>query len=274
MIVATSCNGDNANNRNAENEKAEIDKETDDSTNEELHSIFNIKVDIQNPDDRHEKYLVFLLPTGSKSIEKGYKGATQGGYMGPFTTDENDEISIDIRDKWDYEWLIDSEKNTQPGSFEVFITTEEDVLILNPLNDETIIQVEEVDEFSYGVKEKSYTIPIVDKYPDGVVSLPFPEATFVIKLQFAEGVVPKSSYLVAISQAGHTEGSILNGRLDRKFQYWDTPFFAEDQLDNWNGTIIIKDDNKRISYAEYPIEITFTDGKCDQGDVIVITITE
>lgn len=294
ILMTSACSGDTVEKNRDENVNVKDDKDNDEQSNdsneskdnesqndsdesktEKLYPNLNLKLDIQNPDDRHEKYLVFLLPTGTRNTEKGAIGFPRGGYASrPFVTDENDEVSIDISDKRKYEGFIEGEQNKQPGSFEVFITTEEDFYLRNPLNETTIIKVEEVDKFSYGVKEQSYTIPIVDKYPDGVLSLTFPDATFVIKLQFAEGVERRSSYTVGISKAENP--SYVLGRLCRNTQYYDTPFFVEDELDSWSGRIVIYGEgyNDEISYAEYPMDVTFTKGKCEQGDIIVVTVTK
>ena len=65
------------------------------------------------------------------------------------------------------------------------------------------------------------------------------------------------------------------GRLDREFQYWDTPFFSSDSLKDWSGYIVVTDydTNARVNYEGYPKFVEFDEnGKCVEGDVIRILV--
>jgi hypothetical protein len=63
------------------------------------------------------------------------------------------------------------------------------------------------------------------------------------------------------------------GRMARAFQYWDTPFFKDDNLKTWNGYIVVRniDTNAEIEYEGYPKKVEFDDnGKCLEADIIEI----
>lgn len=78
----------------------------------------------------------------------------------------------------------------------MFVVTKEDIYIQNPLNKKTIVEFipNETDEpyldYTYYSKEKEIEVSVTDKYPEGVLSLTFQDAIFVIKLEF-DGEPPK-----------------------------------------------------------------------------------
>lgn len=246
------------------------------------YDTLTIKTEVTNEDAKDDSYLVFLLPVGVKSTKAG--AATQSGFYGPFETDANGEIKVELRNNLDFSYYMTANEK-EPNKLQVIVTTKEDKYLRNPLNKETFVEfIENEDEnthveISHYSKVEKLNVKITDKYPDGVLSLAFPDATFVINLEFEEGYVAEDSYEVSIYKASSTApdgiGMYRLGRIDREFQYWDTPFFATDKLSEWSGTIIVSnyDTNARVSYEGYPKQVTFdSNGKCLQGDIINIKL--
>lgn len=185
----------------------------------------------------------------------------------------------------DLAYYLESKDNKKPGYLEVFVTTKEDKYIRNPLNEKIELKFfkndtdEPYPEIPYYSTISNITVPFTDKYPDGVISLTFQDADFVIKFEFEEGFEPQNSYETFIFWNDPNQPSgigIVNvGRINREFQYWDTPFYKKDNLASKTGTIIVKDfnTNKQINYKEYPKVVSFDkDGNCVQGDIVKITI--
>lgn len=246
-------------------------------TDGEYESL-TIKLNVRNKEAKADSYLVFILNEGTKETEPGK--ATQTSLQ-KIETNSKGEAVISLSYNFNLEsGLKKSEKDRT--KLEIIVTTKEDIYMRNPLNEKTLIEFvknydeETMYEFPYLSVIENKTIDIVDKYPDGVISLSFPDATFVIKLEFEEGFTPLSSYLVSIHKPDPRSkdgiGIVRIGRLDRKFQYWETPFFKTDKLEEWNGYIIIEDtDDKRIIYKDYPKFVEFDkNGKGKNGDVITI----
>lgn len=244
---------------------------------------FTIKTKILNEEDKDDSYLVFLMPVGLRNDTKG--AANQSGFYGPFETDANGEVLIDMTYNQDIATYINKEENEKKGSLEVFITTKEDKYIRNPLNDQTIIDFIEGDtetyfaEYAYYAPFEELEIPFTDKYPDNVLSLTFQDASFVIKFEFEDGFVPTNSYETSIfwndPKMPDGIGIVRVGRINRAFQYWDTPFFKADLLESKTGTIIINHFNtdEKILYEGYPKTVSFDkDGKSTESDIITIKI--
>lgn len=241
-----------------------------------------IRTELTNEESKDESYLVFLMPVGARKTNPG--DANQGGYYGPFETDTNGEVEIDLKYNRDLAYYVESEDNKKPNYLEVFITTKEDKYIRNPLNKKMEIKFikdtsAEYPEVPYFSSVEEIKIPFTDKYPDGVLSLTFQDASFVIKFAFEDNFKPTNSYETMIfwNDPAMPDGiGIVNvGRINREFQYWDTPFFKTDNLASKTGTIIVRDFNtsSRINYLEYPKVVSFDkDGKCIEGDIITITI--
>jgi hypothetical protein len=237
---------------------------------------FTIKTEITNEAEKDNKYLVYLMPVGVLNTDPGY--ANQSGYYGPLETDANGEVEIDLSYNRDIAWYLNSDENDKPGYLEVYITTVEDIYIRNPLNKKQEIKFikdnsgEPYPEYEYYSSVEEVTVPFTDKYPDKVLSLTFQDATFVIKFEFEDGFEPTNSYVAGLNWTGTMYNT---SRINRKFQYWDLPFFQSDKLENRVGTIQVKhfDTNEPIAYEGEPKTLTFdADGKCEQGNIITIKI--
>jgi hypothetical protein len=237
---------------------------------------FTIKTEITNASEKDDNYLVYLVPVGLLKTEPGE--ANQSGYYGPFETDENGEVEIDLSYNRDLAWYIESEENKKEETLEVYVTTKEDIYIRNPLNKKQEIKFikndteEPYPEYAYYSSVDEVVVPFTDKYPDNVLSLTFQDATFVIKFEFEDGFEPTNSYTAGIN----VSGTMYNiSRINRKFQYWDLPFFESDNLKNKTGTIYVKhfDTNEVINYEGAPITVTFDEnGKCNLGNIVKIKI--
>ena len=251
-----------------------------DPAKEELFSKFTISLDVNNSDATSEEYYVYLMKPSFKESEPGKQ--TQSGFYGPLLTQDK-QVEIDMEFNFDLNWYIEDAASTNEELY-LYVTTIEDYYLINPLNTPTVVKfIENKDEdtsslYHYGTKNDQLSVSITDKYPDGVISLPFPDATFVIKLEF-ESEPSKKTYEVSIHKpnpdAQDGIGIYRNGRLSREFQYWDTPFFSSDSLKDWSGYIVVTDydTNARVNYEGYPKFVEFDEnGKCVEGDVIRILV--
>jgi|LSQX01.1.fsa_nt_gb hypothetical protein len=253
------------------------------SNDSQLNEKLVIKTKLTNIEAKDDSYLVYLMPVGLLNPEPGY--ANQSGYYGPFETDENGEVEIDLVYNRDLAFYLEKPENKKLNHLEIFISTKEDKYLRNPLNEKTEIEfiknptTEPYPEIPYYSAVSEITVPFIDKYPDGVLSLTFQDADFVIKFEFEDDFTPKNSYETFIfwndPSVPSGIGMINVGRINREFQYWDTPFYKKDNLASKTGTIIVKDfdTNAQINYVGYPKIVSFDkDGKCTSGDIVKITI--
>lgn len=255
------------------------DKTTTNNTKpEEKNDQLVIKTKVTNKEAKGG-YLIYFMHVGERDEEAGE--ANQSAF-GPFETDENGEYVLDLKPNYtkDVASYINSSSNTDKNKLEMFVVTKEDIYIRNPLNEKTIVEFipnEEGEMYidpAYYSKEKEIEVPFIDKYPEGVLSLTFQDATFVIKLEF-NGEPPKKSYEVSIFWNDPTKpngiGIVRVGRISRSFQYWDTPFFKTDNLASKTGTIVINDfdTNKNVDYDGYPKVVSFDKDGNPIGDKIV-----
>lgn len=274
LLLLTACSS-NSNINNLNNDK------------KGKYQSLTIKANITNKNVAEQSYSIYLLTPGAKEIEAGK--ATQGGFYGPFETNDAGEITIDMENDSSIGRFIEGIGSYPPleskkkNCLQVIITTREDIYLRNPLNKETYIEFIKNNETS--TKYESYyystieniTIDATDKYPDGVVAISYPEATFAIKLLF--NTQTNKAYTVSIykpsdaSPDGRSPFRI--GRIARDFNYWETPFYKDDKMEAWGGIIVVEDfeTGKEVSYEGYPKKVTFNKaGKCEQGDIIEIKI--
>lgn len=248
-------------------------------------TTLSIQTELTNPAEKDAFYHVYLLAPGVKKTEPG-KATTGGMKIGPFATDTLGKVNFNLKDSFDLNWFLKGIEG-DVKKLEVYVVTEKDNYLRNPLNKMTTVEfVENKDEktrddYRYTTPFETLKISITDKYPDGVLSLAFPDATFVIRLAFADGLVPKKAYEVSIHKPSKTIadgiGMIRLGRIAGKSEEMGTPFFKTDKLQEWSGTIVVTDfeTNARIMYQGYPKRITFdANGKCTEADIITITLTK
>jgi len=260
--------------------KTAVKEEINSDENISGYQTLKVKLNVKNKEEDKGEYLVFILPEGEKKTEPGK--ATQT-YTQKLQTNSAGELEIPLRFNFNLESSLNKLEIDNPR-LEIIVTTLEDIYMRNPLNEKTYIEFiknydeNTVDEYPFLSVVETKNIDIVDEYPKGVVSLSFPDATFVIKLEFEEGSTHQSSYVVSIYKPNPDSadgiGIFRNGRIDREFQYWETPFFESDNLASWSGYIIVEDDNnQRVMYEDYPKFVSFDEsGKCKDGDIVTIKI--
>lgn len=259
---------------------ANINEEDPDDEKKELLSVFTIDLNVSGDVTEGEEYLVYLMRPGIKETEPGK--ATQGGYFGPFETVSR-KVIIDSDFNWDLDWYIEDATSNNEKLY-VYVSTKEDFYLRNPLNEPVELAfVENKDEetktnIKYGVYNASVKVDVNDVFPEGVLSLTFPDATFVIKLTF-DTPPSESAFEVSIHRPDPNSSDGISmvriGRLARSFQYWDTPFFKDDNMKAWSGYIVVRDFNTNavIPYEGYPKKVEFDDnGKCIENDIIEIKI--
>lgn len=255
------------------------EKDPDDEK-KELLSVFTIDLNVSGDVSDGEEYLVYIMRPGIKESEPGK--ATQSGFYGPFETVSR-KVTIDTDFNWDLDWYIEDAASNNEKLF-VYVTTKEDIYLRNPLNEPVELKfIENEDEdtkinIKYGVYNESVKVEVNDVLPSDVLSLTFPDATFVIKLVF-DTPPTESSFEVSIHRPDDSASDGISmvrlGRLARSFQYWDTPFFKEDNLKAWTGYIVVRDftTNAVIPYEGYPKKVEFDDnGKCIEKDIIEIKL--
>lgn len=251
--------------------------------NQGSHTL-TVNLNVTNAAEKDDSYFVYFVIPGKKETETGK--ATQSGVSKAYETDQNGTVVIDIssgaEDGWKIRDMVENKDSTRPKSLELYVTTKEDIYIRNPLNAETIIDfivlVDEDDgnSYDYLFTQPELNLDITDKYPEGVVSLTFQDAVFVLKLAFEEPT-PKSAYQVSLVVASDTASDgmsmVRTGRIDRAFQYWDTPFFADEVTGKRAVLVTDFDTDERIDYEGYPLWLDFNDdGTCKQGDIIVVNM--
>ena len=248
-------------------------------SNSDSYTKITIKTELKNEESKDDSYLVYLALPGSLPTKAG--DSMRGAYLEPLETDANGEVIFDLEASFDLGQIMDMDSSKE-GYLQVVIVTKEDGKNMrNPLNKETYIKINTTisnDEYkttTYVSPVKEINIPFTDKYPDGVLSLKYQDASFVIKLSFDDNYVPTHGYEVSIYKADPTATSgIGNTRLARMAgDSYETAFYKSDNLKNWSGTIVITNSvtNARITYDGYPKQITFDDSnKCIQGDIITI----
>lgn len=259
---------------NSEGIKENINESNQNEKNDELI----IKTKLTNKEEK-AGYLIYFMHVGARNEKPGEANQSR---LGPFETDENGECIIDLKLNYenDVGTYLNSDGNMEKNKLEMFIVTQEDIYIRNPLNEKTIVEFipneneEDYYEYPYYSKEKEIEVSFTDKYPDGVLSLTFQDSIFVIKLEF-DGEPPEKSFETSIfwNDPSMPDGIGITcvGRICREFQYWDTPFFKADNLESKTGTIIIKDldTNNDINYEGYPKTVSFDKDGNPIGDKIV-----
>ena len=266
LLIISGCGSNDVNNNiKTENQEVKNDK-------------LVIKTSVTNKEEKGD-YLIYFMHVGERNEEAGK--ANQSAF-GPFEIDENGEYTLDLKFNYnnDVGTYLNSGEGYEKDKLEMFIVTREDIYIRNPLNEKTIVEFtpndskEDYPDPAYYSKKSEIEVPFTDKYPDGVLSLTFQDATFVIKLGF-NNEIPKKSYEVSIFWNDPSKpngiGIIRIGRISREFQYWDTPFYKTDNLASKTGTIIINDfdTNKTVDYEGYPKTVSFDKDGNPVGDKIV-----
>lgn len=245
-------------------------------TNQPAEGSYQLAISLDVAESTHDKYLLFFMTRGVKKT--GVGEPTIYGYRDPIEIQKNGEVVINLEDNFDFQWEIDADED---HILEVYVTTPEDVYIRNPLNQKTEIKFLKgnMSDLDYLSPVSKLTIPIVDKYPDGVITLANPDAVFVIKLELEEGFKPVGSFLVCVhwDNPDYPDeiGLVRTGRGCHSIDYWETPFFSDEMLPEQTGKIVVEefDSGRRVEYVGFPKTLSFDGGgNCFQGDVIRLTI--
>ncbi len=245
------------------------------SSNKGSHEI-SIKLDVK--EGKHDSYLVFFMPRGAKKTEVG--AGTAYGFLGPHEIKKDGVLNLNVIENYEFNRTLNE---LEEKVLEVYVSTPEDYLVINPLNKKLEIKFIEDNrpelggESDFFFPESELIIPIVDKYPDGVISLPYQDATFVIKLNFEEDIENRGSFEVSIHwdnpKFPGDIGVYRTGRVSRSYQYWEVPFFKDDLLAGKTGKIVVRDFDtyEVINYPGHPKSVSFDkNGKCTEGDIINI----
>ena len=284
VFLLAGCSGDNSSGIGSGDSEAKGKaNSSDDRTesgsggeNEEdaLYEKIYIDVDLQN--EQTDEYYLFFVKPGT--IGTGGDPTEGRNFYGPIEV-ENFKAEVEVAYDIGISNLLDQ---LDEDKLQLVITTREDFLIRNPLNKDIFIYFEENEEW-FGAKlatQERFTIPIVDKYPDGVLSLAWQDADFVVRLNFKEGVEPRESYLVGIREFSDNTPSGLGAYsvgapIVRRTQYYNTPFYSEN-LKGFAGILEIEGEQTHaIMYEGYPLTLRFDeDGKHIGDDVIEVVIIE
>lgn len=270
IILLTGCGSNVA--------KDNVDNKNHNGNQNGKNDSLVIKTKVTNKKEKGG-YLIYFMRLGERNEEPGF--ANQSAF-GPFETDENGEYVLDLN----YNVYKDVSSYIKAGigkdkeKLEMFIVTKEDIYIRNPLNKKTIVEFvfnekgEDYSEPLYYSKEKEIEVSFTDKYPDGVLSLTFQDAEFVIKLEF-DKEPPNKAYEVSIFWNDPTKpggiGIVRDGAISRPFQYWDTPFTNIAKNAGRTGTIVIKDfsTDASVDYEGNPKTVSFDKDGNPVGDKIL-----
>lgn len=237
-----------------------------------------VKTNLTNPDERDSMYYLYLvIPNTLTTVTEDAMSVKK---VGPYKSDENGQFEIDLKHNFDIGSLI-AKLDDDSTTLQVVVTSVEDIYMLNPLNDEdTYIEFvknedgETLYEYEYYSKVSNLDIDITDSYPNGVYSLHFRSADLIIKLVFPDGYkVNSPSYQINLV---NEDGRTLGGNT-RPSQYYEYPYYTENDIKNWNATISVKNlsTNEEIIYDDYPKVVTFdSNGNCNEGHIIYIPMPE
>ncbi|MBN2795945.1 MAG: hypothetical protein JXR88_11105 [Clostridia bacterium] len=273
VLLMTGCNknvNDNLKNEEQTNVTTINQKTTDESVNNDsegasgLRSV-TIHTDWLNPDDGDGPFKVYLVkPDAEIGVEQAY----QAWKYGPLDLDDQGNVLIDLETNYDLWDMIGSNEEHQ---LRIVVTSEEDIYLRNPLNEAQYLEFvtnDNEDELylcEYFASKEIVDVPFTSGYPEGVVSLTFRDAIFVLKVVKAEGSDPLKSYVVSI-----VDDQYSIGRISRAFQYYDTPFFEGENM-SASGRVMVKDydTDEEIKYEGYPMSLSFDEnGRCTSGDII------
>lgn len=195
-------------------------------------------------------------------------------YIGPF---EFENGSYNLLNTFEISSYL-KQKNTD--KLEVFVAAKEDLFILNPLNEQIFLEFEQ-DETSfngYFMKTNHINLPIKDQFPDGVASIIYPDADFIVKLDFDILGDNQETYVVGIDFDPNP--SIISGvsAVVHGHTYFEAPFYHEmDDLANHTGTIYVQyiGATELLNYDNSPIVVTFDEKGQPAGDnLITISVQE
>lgn len=240
----------------------------------ELYSEVTINVNLLN-EQTDDYYLFFVKPD---VIKYDLTRPKFSDYYGPIEID-GFSVTLDLTEHRGIEMLLEvlDEKKLQ-----VAITTREDYLLRNPLNEETFIYFEENETYQfpkYKSKTEVIKVDIVDKYPDGINSLAFPDAKLAIKLIFAEGVEPTTSYIARIREFSSTSSTGLGiyapgSPLINKQNYYNAAF-SGDHFKGYSGVLeIVDSNNRRVRYEGEPVTIHFDENGVPEQQRMFIKILD
>lgn len=239
-----------------------------------MYHDFNININVLNDDASNNEYLLFLLPKGIKKQEVG-EGTLYSG-LGKYEIKENKTINFNFIETYELQQLLEE---TEDDVLELYITTKEDKYIRNPLNDKTEIKFIKNEFGDYYSPYENINVNITDSYPEGVISLPYQDAHFVIKLNYSPEYDPGHSYEVSIHWNDPKKpdkiGIYSIGKVAREFYYWETPFYKTEKLESKTGKIIVRhfSTDEIIEYEGYPKTISFDkDGNCLEGNIILLNM--
>lgn len=257
--------------------KDNVDNKNQNGNQNEKNSALIIKTKVTNKKEKGG-YLIYFMRVGERNEKPGFPNQSA---LGPFETDENGEYVLDLNYdlKKDVGSYIKRGEGKDKNKLEMFIVTKEDIYIRNPLNKKTVVEFvlnEEGDGYSeplYYSKESEIEVSFTDKYPDGVISLPYQDAEFVVKLEFDKEPA-KSAYEVSIFWHDPKTGKmsiVRAGAMCRAFDYWDTPFTNISNYASKTGTIVIKDldTNASVDYEGNPKTVSFDKDGNPVGDRVV-----
>lgn len=241
-----------------------------------MYSDITVSTTITNEESKDEKYYLFLVIPGT--LTDSAESNKNIDFIGPIESDSYLKFNIDLKYNWDLFSLL---KKTSDNKLELIVTTIEDIYMLNPLNEtETLTFYVNKDEntkndYEYYLKTDIMDISITDRFKDGVYSLHFKDAKFVIKLKFPNGYNQNSpSYEVGITNNGNDGLNYVSSNTSPSF-YYEVPFYEKDNLNNWKGTVkvINTTTNEEVIYQDYPKNISFDEnGNCNEGNILDIII--
>ena len=238
----------------------------------ELYSSFSFKIDSGTA----KEYLVHFLKEGV-SVSSAYT-SSENGYI-TYRSDAHGNLTIDLNDEFDnFSKIMKKSSNIK-----IAVSATDDPFIRNPLNDACIIRLYVVEgENKQPVimcKETSVSTSISAGKEGNGISLAFPNASFIIKLDPSESgieTIDDTKFEVFLYDNSDTSSKTRIGRVCRGFNYWEAPFY-KNEIASKTFTLVIKpfSEDKTISYEGAPMTFSFNEqGLCSLGSVVRVKITE
>lgn len=219
-----------------------------------------------------KKYLIHFLKEGT-DVASAYASEKDTAYI-TFSSSPGKGCEIDLQKEFDsFAGIM-----KKSSDLKIVLSSEDDPFIRNPLSDEYKLRlyVVEGENGQPVIMSPVNSIELsvsADKEGSGI-SLAFPNASFIIKLDVSEtGIELRDDTKFEVFLTDETTGKSV-GRVCRGFNYWEAPFYKS-EIASKTLTLEIREfgSEKVLPYDDSPMTFQFNDqGLCSQGSVIRIRL--
>ena len=237
---------------------------------DELYSAFDIKI----VSDDAERYLIHFMKNDTDTAS-AFSLTENSNYI-TFRSDVSGTTSINLDKEFDnFAKLI-----TKSSDLKIIVSSSDDPFVRNQLNSTYVFRLYVVkgenDEPAIRCAQTSISLSVNKDRKSGL-SLAFPNASFIIKLDVSESgieILDDTKFEVLLYDNDDSSGRKKVGKICRGFNYWEAPFY-KNEIASRNFTLVIKEfsKEKELSYVSEPMVFSFNnEGLCALGSVIKIKL--